>query len=66
MLKKILNPGFIFASNGKDFENAILKFSLKPEKVLVGKANLFHSGVELKIDGELQLVGARGIEPCIK
>ena len=36
-VKKILNPGFIFASNGKDFENAILKFSLKPEKVLVGK-----------------------------
>ena len=39
-VKEILNPGFIFASNGDIFKNAILKFSLKPEKILVGKSPL--------------------------
>ena len=36
-IKKILNPGYIFASDGKIFKNAIQKFSLNPEKIIVGE-----------------------------
>ena len=35
-IKKILNPGYIFASDGKFFKNAIQKFSLNPDKIIVG------------------------------
>ena len=36
-IKKILNPGYIFASDGKFFKNAIQKFSLNPDKIIVGE-----------------------------
>ena len=46
-VKKILNPGFIFASDGKVFKNAIQKFFLKPQKILVGK-NPLAGNLEIK------------------